>query len=75
MFNSRLKLFPGKLHSRWSGPFEVTKVLPSGAVEIKGKASDPFIVNGKRLKHYHYIENREYSASLRFIQLPAESLT
>ena len=23
LFNSRLKLFPGKLKSRWSGPFEV----------------------------------------------------
>ena len=24
LFNSRLKLFPGKLKSRWSGPFTVT---------------------------------------------------
>ncbi|KAJ9167510.1 hypothetical protein P3X46_022157 [Hevea brasiliensis] len=24
LFNSRLKLFPGKLKSRWSGPFKVT---------------------------------------------------
>ncbi|KAL5543174.1 hypothetical protein UlMin_010884 [Ulmus minor] len=29
LFNSRLKLFPGKLRSRWSGPFTVNKVLPS----------------------------------------------
>ena len=28
LFNSRLKLFPGKLKSRWSGPFTVTKVFP-----------------------------------------------
>ena len=34
LFNSRLRLFPGKLKSRWSGPFEITKVLPYGAVEI-----------------------------------------
>ena len=27
LFNSRLKLFPGKLKSRWSGPFTVTKVF------------------------------------------------
>ncbi|XP_027193495.1 uncharacterized protein [Cicer arietinum] len=33
LFNSRLKLFPGKLKSRWSGPFKVTKVFPHGAVE------------------------------------------
>jgi len=28
LFNSRLRLFSGKLCSRWSGPFEVTQVLP-----------------------------------------------
>ena len=27
LFSSRLKLFPGKLKSRWSGPFKVTKVF------------------------------------------------
>lgn len=32
MFNYRLKLFPGKLRSRWSGPFEITKVFPNGAI-------------------------------------------
>ena len=67
LFNSRLKLFPGKLCSRWSGPSEVIKILLSGTVEIKGKTSDPFIINGQRLKHYHCIENMDYSASLRFI--------
>ncbi|XP_050890775.1 uncharacterized protein LOC127096221, partial [Lathyrus oleraceus] len=29
LFNSRLKLFPGKLRSRWSGPFHITKIFPS----------------------------------------------
>ena len=26
LFNSRLKLFPGKLKSKWSGPFVINKV-------------------------------------------------
>ena len=52
LFNSRLKLFPGKLRSRWSGPFKVTKVYPYGAVEIWGEKSGAFKVNGQRLKHY-----------------------
>ncbi|CAA7038760.1 unnamed protein product [Microthlaspi erraticum] len=26
LFNSRLKLFPGKLRSRWSGPFKIKEV-------------------------------------------------
>ena len=51
LFNSRLKLFPGKLRSRWSGPFTVVKVYPYGAVEIQGK-SEVFKVNGQRLKPY-----------------------
>ncbi|CAL2258260.1 unnamed protein product [Prunus armeniaca] len=32
LFNSRLRLFPGKLHSKWIGPFVVTNVFPYGAV-------------------------------------------
>ncbi|CAL2252689.1 unnamed protein product [Prunus armeniaca] len=52
-FNSRLKLFPGKLKSRWQGPYNVTKVYPHGAVDIKnGKTGFEFKVNGHRLKHY-----------------------
>ncbi|KAI5343653.1 hypothetical protein L3X38_011529 [Prunus dulcis] len=34
LFNSRLRLFPGKLKSRWLGPFTVVNVSPYGAVEI-----------------------------------------
>ncbi|XP_024027705.1 uncharacterized protein LOC112093457 [Morus notabilis] len=52
LFNSRLKLFPGKLKSRWSGPFTVTKVFPFGAVEIQRGDEPAFKVNGQRLKHY-----------------------
>jgi len=34
LFNSRLRLFSGKLRSRWLGPFQFNKVHPSGAVEV-----------------------------------------
>ncbi|XP_016452373.2 uncharacterized protein LOC107776933 [Nicotiana tabacum] len=34
LFNSRLRLFPGKLKSRWSGPFRVVEIHPTGAIEI-----------------------------------------
>ena len=30
LFNSRLKLFPGKLKSRWRGPYVITSVSPYG---------------------------------------------
>lgn len=54
LFNSRLRLFPGKLKSRWSGPFTVKTVFPHGAVEIYDKSPDEsFKVNGQRLKIYY----------------------
>jgi len=34
LFNSRLKLFPGKLKSKWSEPFIIRKVRPYGAIEL-----------------------------------------
>lgn len=53
LFNSRLKLFPGKLRSKWSGPYVVTNVANHGAIEIKDtKGGEPFKVNGQRLKPY-----------------------
>ncbi|KAL4384200.1 hypothetical protein GQ457_15G013660 [Hibiscus cannabinus] len=53
LFNSRLKIFPGKLKSRWFGPFEVTHVSPHGAITIKSpKDNNEFQVNGQRLKPY-----------------------
>ncbi|GJY85297.1 reverse transcriptase domain-containing protein [Tanacetum coccineum] len=36
VFNSRLKLFPGKLRTRWYGPYTVSKVYPYGTVEVLG---------------------------------------
>ncbi|CAL9021100.1 unnamed protein product, partial [Prunus brigantina] len=47
LFNSRLKLFPGKLRSRWIGPFVITNVFDHGAVEIQNiKDGSTFKVNG-----------------------------
>ncbi|CAL9029911.1 unnamed protein product [Prunus brigantina] len=53
LFNSRLKLFPGKLKSRWTGPYLVTQVFPHGAIQITNEAQgNTFKVNGHRLKPY-----------------------
>ena len=52
LFNSRLKLFPGKLRSQWSGPFKVQNVHLYGVVEVGTDATGSFKVNGSRLKHY-----------------------
>ncbi|XP_062117035.1 uncharacterized protein LOC133830931 [Humulus lupulus] len=52
LFNSRLKLFPGKLKSRWSGPFTILQVFPYGSVEVTSEKTGKFKVNGQRLKLY-----------------------
>ncbi|XP_013617716.1 PREDICTED: uncharacterized protein LOC106324265 [Brassica oleracea var. oleracea] len=52
LFNSRLRLFPGKLKSRWSGPFTIKEVKPYGAVVLWSHDGSEFVVNGQRLKPY-----------------------
>ncbi|XP_057792692.1 uncharacterized protein LOC131009399 [Salvia miltiorrhiza] len=59
LFNSRLSLFPGKLKSKWSGPFLINKVSPNGAIELKGNDGRTFVVNGQRIKAYFRAEPRE----------------
>ena len=52
LFNSRLKLFPGKLKSKWSGPFRISQVHSSGVVELENNDGSVFKVNGQRVKLY-----------------------
>nr|GEV41129.1 reverse transcriptase domain-containing protein [Tanacetum cinerariifolium] len=52
LFNSRLKIFSGKLKSPWSGPFTISQVYPYGTVELSQPNEPNFKVNGHRLKHY-----------------------
>ncbi|XP_038902330.1 uncharacterized protein LOC120088966 [Benincasa hispida] len=54
LFNSRLHLFPGKLKSRWFGPFIIKEVFPHGAVELTNEdGTNAFKVNGQRVNMYH----------------------
>nr|GEU64040.1 reverse transcriptase domain-containing protein [Tanacetum cinerariifolium] len=52
LFNSRMKIFSGKLKTRWSGPFTISHVFPYGIVELSQTDGPNFKVNGHRLKHY-----------------------
>ncbi|GKB45643.1 reverse transcriptase domain-containing protein, partial [Tanacetum coccineum] len=52
LFNSRLRLFPGKLKSQWYGPFTVSRTMKSGAIELYDKEGIEFIVNRQRVKPY-----------------------
>ncbi|GJT67416.1 reverse transcriptase domain-containing protein [Tanacetum coccineum] len=52
LFNSRLKIFSGKLKTRWSGPFTITKVFPYRTIDLAQPDGPNFKVNGHRVKHY-----------------------
>nr|GEX46635.1 reverse transcriptase domain-containing protein [Tanacetum cinerariifolium] len=52
LFNSRLKIFFGKLKNRWSGPFTISQVFPYGTVKLSQPDGPNLKVNGHRLKHY-----------------------
>nr|GEY59865.1 reverse transcriptase domain-containing protein [Tanacetum cinerariifolium] len=52
LFNSRLKIFSGKLKTRWSGPFTITRVFPYGTIELSQPNGPNFKVNGHHVKHY-----------------------
>ncbi|XP_051120405.1 uncharacterized protein LOC127244111 [Andrographis paniculata] len=49
LYDSRLHLFPGKLKSRWTAPYVVRQVLPSGAKRINNvdnlRESNSFLDN------------------------------
>nr|GEW87439.1 reverse transcriptase domain-containing protein [Tanacetum cinerariifolium] len=53
LFNSRLKIFSGKLKSCWSGPFTITEVYPYGTTKLSHADGSNFKVNCHRLKHYY----------------------
>jgi hypothetical protein len=53
LYNSRLHLFPGKLRTKWIGPFVIQSISEHGAFEVENpKNGNVFKVNGHRLKPY-----------------------
>ncbi|GJV64354.1 hypothetical protein Tco_1475182 [Tanacetum coccineum] len=52
LFNSRLRLFPGKLKSRWYGPFSVLRDMKNDPIELYDEDGNEFIVNKQRVKPY-----------------------
>jgi hypothetical protein len=70
LYNSCLYLFPGKLKSRWTGPFRVRAVSTHGAIEIEDlKTRNTQKVNSQRLKPFLELEISEIE------ELPLEDLT
>ncbi|XP_062103479.1 uncharacterized protein LOC133814548 [Humulus lupulus] len=55
LFNSQLKLFPGKLKSRWSGPYTIVVSLPYGVEQVHSEKIGHFKVND----FFYELENGE----------------
>ncbi|GKB43869.1 reverse transcriptase domain-containing protein [Tanacetum coccineum] len=53
LYNSCLKMYPGKLKSKWSGPNTVKTIYPYGAIEITDRNGFSFKLDGQRLKKYY----------------------
>nr|GEU91451.1 reverse transcriptase domain-containing protein [Tanacetum cinerariifolium] len=53
LFNSRPKIFSGKLKSSWSGPFTISEIYPYETTKLVRPDGCNFKVNCHRLKHYH----------------------
>ena len=76
LYSSRLHIFPGKLCSRWTGPFIVKVVYPYGAVEIENPENGKiFTVNGQRLKpfleNFDRQENSEELVDMLYWDVPS----
>ncbi|XP_055800322.1 uncharacterized protein LOC129869707 [Solanum dulcamara] len=52
LFNSKRGLFPGKLQSKWSGPFTITHVFSHGEIDLEAQYVHRFKVNGQQVKLY-----------------------
>ncbi|XP_057775100.1 uncharacterized protein LOC130994084 [Salvia miltiorrhiza] len=56
LYDSELRLFPGKLQSKWRGPYVVHKSNWNGTYELLASNGSTFTVNGHRLKTYFKAE-------------------
>ena len=52
LFNSRLSLLPGKLKSKWIGPYLIIQLFPHGAVELETMEGVRYKLNGPHMKIY-----------------------
>ena len=52
--SSGVPCLPGKLKSKWTGLYLITRVFPHGVVEIKDKEGVRFKMNRERIKLYFW---------------------
>jgi hypothetical protein len=54
LYDNRHERFPGKLHTRWMGPYRVTEVFENGSLQLEDLQGNWLgtRVNGSRVKQY-----------------------
>ena len=54
LYDNRYEDFPGKLHTRWMGPYRVTEVYQNGSLQLEDLQGNwlDTRVNGSRIKQY-----------------------
>ena len=53
LYRSHFRFSPGKLLSKWEGPYLIEEVYRSGAIKINNfEGTKLEVVNGQRLKNY-----------------------
>jgi hypothetical protein len=57
LYDTRRKDFPGKLHTRWIGPYNVCRVYSNGTLQLETLNGTPLEtrVNGSRVKRYYQV--------------------
>ena len=63
LYDSRYRNFPGKLHTRWMGPFVVDEVFDNGSLELKDLQGNLLETktNGSRVKLYRPQESADHN--------------
>nr|GEY42237.1 retrovirus-related Pol polyprotein from transposon 17.6 [Tanacetum cinerariifolium] len=69
LFNSRLKIFFGKLKSRWSGPFTISQVYPYGT----SSCHNPTSLTSKSMTLHDFYENVSISHQISVARTPQQN--
>ncbi|GKD69424.1 reverse transcriptase domain-containing protein [Tanacetum coccineum] len=68
LFNSRLKIFSGKLKTRWTRPFTVAQVFPYGTVELSSTNGPNFKVTDITQKDKNEAKRTKPSTGMKRVQ-------
>ena len=70
LYDNRHKQFPGKLQTRWMGPYKVTEVYPNGSLQLED-LQEVWLdtrINGSRVKAYKSESPTEESAQEYYVR-------